>query len=66
MNSGVMYINIVNASHYADDLIKFAVSKAFRFSTADQQCLELFFQQDNYGQGLTTWDWVRFVELLSA
>lgn len=58
MNSGVMYINVQNASLYSDNLIKFAISKGFRFSTADQQCLELFFQQDNYGNGKTTWDWL--------
>lgn len=58
MNSGVMYINIDNATVYADDLIAFAISKQFRFSTADQQCLELFFQQDNFGGGKTPWDWL--------
>lgn len=58
MNSGVMYINIDNATVYADDLIAFAISKGFRFSTADQQCLELFFQQNNFGEGKTPWDWL--------
>jgi len=58
MNSGVMYINVENSSKYAEDLIEFAAQKLFRFSTADQQCLELFFQQDNFGAGRTTWDWL--------
>jgi hypothetical protein len=58
MNSGVMYINIDNATKYADDLIAFAIEKGFRFSTADQQCLELFFMQDKYGDGKTAWDWL--------
>jgi hypothetical protein len=58
MNSGVMYINIENATKYADNLIAFAASKLFHFSTADQQCLELFFLQNNYGNGANTWDWL--------
>ena len=37
MNSGVMYINVKNATQYADGLIEYAGAKGYRsFSTADQ------------------------------
>jgi hypothetical protein len=37
MNSGVMYINVKNATQYADGLIEYAAAKGYRsFSTADQ------------------------------
>jgi len=60
MNSGVMYINVPNSTKYAEPLIDFAAAKGFKsFSTADQQALEHFFGQNNFGgDGSTAWDWL--------
>ena len=60
MNSGVMYINVANATQYADGLINFAAEHGYRsFSTADQACMERFFHQDNFGpNGRNAWDWL--------
>ena len=43
MNSGVMYINVANASKHADSLIEFATARKFGFSTWDQGALEKHF-----------------------
>jgi len=60
MNSGVMYINVENATKYADGLIDYAAAKGYKsFSTADQSCMERFFGQGNFGpEGINAWDWL--------
>jgi hypothetical protein len=60
MNSGVMYINVENATKYADALIDFAAARGYKsFSTADQSCMERFFSQENFGpRGENSWDWL--------
>jgi hypothetical protein len=43
VNTGVMLMNVENASKYFEPLVESAAKGNFNFATADQQCIEHFF-----------------------